>query len=86
MRGISKLGFSTIIGKSDKGLNGRNAFLITTCEQGGSYTEYKKLLMHKIYGSMKCEYLFCVRGYLLVDGHWSLKVGKSKHNREMEDV
>jgi len=42
--------------------------------------------MHKISGSVNCECLFRVRGYLLIDGHWSLKVGNSKHNREMEDV
>jgi len=86
-RGIWKLRFSTVIGKSNKGRNGINAFFsITICEQGGSYTKYKKLLMHKISGSVNCECLFRVRGYLLIDGHWSLKVGNSKHNREMEDV
>lgn len=86
-RGIWKLGFSTVIGKLDKGRNGINAFFfITICEQGGSYTKYQKLLMHKICGSVKCECLFRVRGYLLIDDHLSLKVGNSKHNPEMENV
>ena len=37
-----KLGFSTVIGKSDNGGNGRSAFVTLICERGGSYTEYKR--------------------------------------------
>jgi hypothetical protein len=75
-----KIGFSTIIGKSDKGGNGINAFVTVICKRGCSYTEYKKLSRLKISGSVKCEYLFRVRGYLSIVGDWSLKVGDGRHN------
>jgi len=51
----SKLGFSTVIGKSNKGGNGRSEFVNVICERGGSYVEYKKLTRRKISGSIKCE-------------------------------
>ena len=40
----------------------------------------------KISGSVKCECLFRVRGYLLIAGDWNLKVGDGRHNHEMTDV
>jgi len=83
---VWKLGFSTVIGKSDKGGNGINAFFIVICKRGGSYTEYKKLSRRKISDSVKCECLFRVRSYLLVAGDWSLKVGDGRYNHEMTVV
>jgi len=81
-----KLGFSTVIGKSDNGGNGRSAFVTLICERGGSYTEYKKRSWRKIAGSVKCECPFRLRGYLLTGGDWRLKVGDGRHNHEMTDV
>ncbi|KEH15813.1 otubain, putative, partial [Medicago truncatula] len=52
----------------------------------GPYTEYKKLTRHKISGSVKCECLFRLRGYLLIVGDWSLQVGDGRHNHDMEEV
>lgn len=81
-----KLGFTTIIGKSDKGGNGRSAFVTVICERGGSYKEYKRKTRCKIACSVKCECSFRLRGYLLIDGDWSLKVGDGKHNHDMANV
>jgi len=81
-----KLVFSTVIGKSDKGDNGRSTFVIVICERGGSYTEYKELIWHKISGSVKCKCLFRLRGYLLIAGDWRLKVGDGRHNHDMAEV
>ena len=81
-----KLGFTTVIGKSDKGGNGRSAFVTVVCERGGSYKEYKRKTRRKNFGSVKCECSFWLRGYLLIVGDWSLKVGDGKHNHDMEDV
>jgi hypothetical protein len=50
-----KLGFSTVIGKSDKGDNGRSAFVTVICERGGSYTEHKKLTRRKISSLVKSD-------------------------------
>ena len=77
-----KLGFSTVIGKSDNGGNGRRAFVALICERGGSYIEYKRKSRCEIVGSVKCECLFRLRGYSLTGGDWSLKVGDGKHNHE----
>jgi len=81
-----KLGFTTVIGKSDKGGNGRSVFVTVICERWGSYTEYKKLTWRKIVGSVKCECLFQLRSYLLIAGDWSLKVCDGRQNHDMEDV
>nr|ABN05752.1 Ovarian tumour, otubain, related [Medicago truncatula] len=81
-----KLGFSTVIGKSDNGGNGRSTFVTLICERGGSYTEYKRKSRREIAGSVKCECPFRLRGYLLTGGDWSLKVGDGKHNHDMTDV
>jgi len=81
-----KLDFSTVIGKSDNGGNGRSAFVALICERGGSYTEYKRKSRREIAGSVKCECLFRLRGYLLTDGDWSLKVGDGRHNHDMANV
>jgi len=81
-----KLGFSTVIGKSDNGGNGRSAFVTLICERGGSYNEYKRKSRRKVVGSVKCECLFRLRGYLLSGGDWNLKVGDGKHNHDMTDV
>jgi len=81
-----KLGFSTIIGKSDNGGNGRNTFVTLICERGGSYTEYKRKSRREIASSVKCECPFWLRGYLLTAGDWSVKVGDGKHNHDMTDV
>jgi len=81
-----KLGFSTVIGKSDNGGNGRSAFVTLICERGGSYTEYKIKTRREIAGSGKCECPFRLRGYLLIAGDWSLKVGDGKHNHDMTDL
>jgi len=81
-----KLDFSTIIGKSDNGGNGRSTFVTLICERGGSYTEYKRKSRREIAGSVKCECSFRLRGYLLTAGDWSLKVGDGKHNHDMTDV
>jgi len=56
------------------------------CERGGSYTEYKSKSRREIAGSVKCECLFQLRGYLFTAGDWSLKVGDGKHNHDMTDV
>jgi len=41
----------------------------------------------KIVGSVKCECQFQLRGYLLIAGDWSLKVGDGRrHNHNMTDV
>jgi len=61
-----KLGFTVAIEKS--GRNHRNTFITLICERGGSYIEYKKLSKCKISCSVKCECLFCLRGYLLIVG------------------
>jgi len=63
-----KLGFCTVIGKSDNGGNGRSAFVTLICERGGSYTEYKRKTQRKIAGSVKCECPFRLRPYLLTAG------------------
>jgi len=81
-----KLGFSTVIGKSSNGGNGRRAFVTLICESGGSYTEYKIKTRREIVGLVKCECLFRLRGYLLTAGDWSLKVGDGRHNHDMTDV
>ncbi|KEH39151.1 FAR1 DNA-binding domain protein [Medicago truncatula] len=81
-----KLGFSTIIGKSDNSGNGRSAFVTLICERGGSYIEYKRKSRREIAGSVKCESPFRLRGYLLTGGEWSLKVSDGKHNHDMTDV
>jgi len=81
-----KLGFSTIIGKSDNGGNGRSAFVTLIYEREGSYTEYKRKSRRKIAGSVKCECLFRLRRYLSTGGDWSLRVGDGKHNHDMTDV
>ena len=81
-----KLGFSTVIGKSDKGENGRNACVTVICKRGGSYTKQKKLSGRKISSSVKCECLFRVRGYFLIVGDLSLKVRDGRHNHEMAVV
>jgi len=81
-----KLGFSTVIGKSDNSGNGRSAFVTLICEKGGSYTGYKRKSWREIAGSVKCECPFRLRGYLLTAGDWSLKVGDGKHNHDMTDV
>ena len=81
-----KLGFSTVIGKSDNGGNGRSAFVTLIYERGGSYTEYKRKSRREIVGSVKCECPFRLRGYLLTNGDWSLKVGDGKHNHDMTNV
>ena len=75
-----KLGFTTIIGKSEKGGSGRSAFLTVICEIGGSYTEYKWLTRRKIAGSVKYECSCRMRGYLLIIGDWTLKVGDNIHH------
>jgi len=38
-----KLGFSTIISKSDNGGNGRSAFVTLICERGGSYIGFSTI-------------------------------------------
>jgi hypothetical protein len=58
-----KLGFSIVIFKSDKGGNGRSAFVTLICERGGSFTEYKRKTRCQIAGLVKCECLFRLRGY-----------------------
>jgi len=63
-----KLGFSTVTGKSDNGGNGRSAYVTLICERGGSYIEYKRKSRREIAGSVKCECLFRLRGYLLTAG------------------
>ena len=68
-----KLGFSTVIGKSDNSGNRRSAFVTLICERGGSYTEYKRKSRREIAGLVKCECPFRLRGYLLTAGDWSLK-------------
>ena len=83
---VRKLGFSTVIGKSDNGRNGRSTFVTLICERGGSYTEYKRKSRREIAGSVKCKCLFRLRYYLLTGGDWSLKVGDGKHNHDMTDV
>jgi hypothetical protein len=50
-----KLGFTVVIGKSNNKGNGRKQFVTLICERGGSYTMFKKLSMHKIVGSVKCN-------------------------------
>jgi len=40
----------------------------------------------QIVGSVKCKCLFRLRGYLLIAGDWSLKVGEGVHNHYMADV
>jgi len=77
-----KLGFSTVIGKSDKGGNGRSAFVTMICERWGSYTEYKKLTQYKIFDSVKCECLSRLRGFCWF-GDWSFRVGESRHNHDL---
>jgi len=47
------LGFSIVIGKSEKGECLRNVFATMIYEESGSYTEYKKLSRRKISSSMK---------------------------------
>ena len=82
-----KVGSSVVIGKSDNGGNGRNAFVTLICERGGTYIEYNKLQKrNKIAGSVKCGCPFRVRGYLLIAGYWSLKVNDGKHNHDMAEV
>jgi len=83
---LRKLGFTTVIGKSNKGGNGRSEFVIVICERGGSYKEYKRKTRRKIAGSVKYECMFWLIGYLLITGDWSLKVGDGKHNHDMADV
>jgi len=83
---VRKLGFSTIIGKSDNSGNGRSTFVTLICERGGSYSEYKRKTRREIVGSGKCECPFRLRGYLLTAGDWSLKVGDGRHNHDMTDV
>jgi len=34
----------------------------------------------------KCDYLFCLRGYLLIGNDWSLNVGDRTHNHEMVEA
>jgi len=63
-----KLGFTTVIGNSEKGGNERSAFVTVICEIGGSYKEYKRKTQCKIAGSVKCECTFRLRGYLLIVG------------------
>lgn len=65
---VMKVGFSIVIGKSNKGGYGRNVFVTVIYERGGSYIGYKKLSGRKIYGLVKCECPFSVRGYLLITG------------------
>jgi len=81
-----KLGFSTVIGKSDNGGNGRSTFVTLIYERGGSYPEYKRKIWNEIAGSVKRECPFWLRGYLLTAGDWSLKVGDGRHNHDMTDV
>ncbi|XP_024630682.2 protein FAR1-RELATED SEQUENCE 5-like [Medicago truncatula] len=83
-----KLGFTIVIGKSDKDDNGRSAFVTVICEIGGSYREYKRKTRCKIAGSVKCECTFRLRGYLLIAGECdlSIKVGYGTHNHDMADV
>ena len=47
---------------------------------------YKRKTRRKIVGSVKCEFMFQLRGYLLTTGDWSLKVGDCRHNHDMTDV
>jgi hypothetical protein len=61
-------------------------FFTGICERGGSYTEYKKLMRSKIICSVKYECPFRLRGYLLIAGDWSLKVGDGRHNHDMAEV
>jgi len=81
-----KLGFSTIIDKSYKGGNDINSFVRMIYESGGSYTECKNFSRRRISGSVKCECMFRVRGYLLIVGDWSLKVWDDRRNHEMANV
>ena len=81
-----KLGFTTVIGKSDKGGNGISAFVTVIYERGGSYTEYKRMTRRKIVGSVKCKCLFRLRGYLLIPGDWSLKVSDARQSHDMANV
>jgi len=78
-----KLGFTTVIGKSDKGGNERSAFVTVICERGGSYKEYKRKTQCKITGSVKYECRFQLRGYLLIASDWNLKVGDGKLGMSM---
>lgn len=63
-----KVGFSIVIGKSNKGGYGRNSFVTVIYERGGSYIRYKKLSRRKISGLVKCEYPFSMRSYFLIIG------------------
>ena len=81
-----KLGFSTVIGKSDNGGSRRSSFVTLICERGGSYTEYKRKTRREIASSVKCECPFRLRGYLLTADDWSLKVGDGRRNHDMTDV
>nr|ABN08127.1 hypothetical protein MtrDRAFT_AC155880g27v2 [Medicago truncatula] len=85
-RGSKEARIFNLIGKSDKGGNGRSAFVTVICEREGSYTEYKKLIRRKISSSVKCECLFRLRGYLLIVRDWSLRVADGTHNHYMAEV
>jgi hypothetical protein len=80
-----KLGFVTVIAKSDNDGNDRKGFVTLGCQRGSVYRMYinKEREEREEMTTMKYGCVFKVKSYLLSCEQWSLNVVNGEHNHEM---
>ena len=74
MRGDRKLGFGIVIGRSDNGLDRRQAFVAMICERSGMYQPRLRNLKRDDTRSRKCECPFKLCGYHMGDETWKFNM------------
>ncbi|XP_050889094.1 uncharacterized protein LOC127094282 [Lathyrus oleraceus] len=74
MGGDGKLGFGIVIGRSDNGLDRRQAFVAMICERSGMYQPRLRNFKRDDTRSRKCECPFKLRGYHMGDETWKFNM------------